>query len=353
MPQETLGYVRTEWTCTRCGSRNPGNRKTCANCGNAMSEQDQFDLPAQQAPITDKDELAKAQQGKADTHCPYCGARNPADAKNCSQCGGDLMAAQARRAGRVLGAHRTDPAPDVKCPACGIDNPAGAAKCKQCGSPMTAAPKPASRAASARSGGIGIVGVVALVAIAGLFILLTRTSDTSARVSAVNWERSIQVMELRPVEHQDWKDLVPSDARLGQCTEKVRRTQADSAPNAEKVCGTPYAIDQGDGSAKVVQDCQYNVKDQWCAYTVNEWMSVDAVVARGDDLQPAWPEPALAAGQREGERADKYEVVFSADGKGYRYAVTTAEEFARFAIGSLWTLKVNGLGGVTDAQPAP
>ncbi|HEY4690563.1 MAG TPA: zinc ribbon domain-containing protein [Anaerolineae bacterium] len=353
MSQETLGYVRTEWTCTRCGTKNPGNRKTCASCGNAMSAQDQFELPAQQELITDQGELSRARRGAADLHCPYCGARNPADAKACTQCGGDLTTAHTREAGRALGAFHAGPAPEVKCPTCGASNPASAVKCKQCGSPLSTASTPARPPTPpARSSGIGIVGLVALAVLAVFFILLTRTSDTSARVASMNWERSVQVMELRPAEYADWKDQIPSDGRLSQCTERVRRTQDEPAPNADQVCGTPYAIDQGDGTAKIVQDCQYNVKDQWCTYTRNEWQAVNAVVAKGDDLRPHWPEMALAAGQREGERSETYVVVFETEGKQYPYSVSTVEEFARFAPGSRWTLKVNGLGAVVDAQPA-
>jgi len=354
MPQETIGYVRTEWTCSRCGSKNPGSRKTCASCGNAMSEQDQFELPAQQEMIADKEELAKAQRGAADTHCPYCGARNPADAQKCTQCAGDLVAARKRQTGRVLGAFQSGPASDVKCPACGAANPANALECKQCGSPLsTSKPAPAASrsSASGRSGGIGLFGIVALGAIAVFVFLLTRTTDASARVESVNWQRSIEITELRPVTHEDWADLIPSDARIDQCTEKVRRTQDEPAPNSEKVCGTPYTVDQGDGTAKVVQDCQYNVLEQWCAYTRDEWTVVDAVVAQSSDMQPHWPELSLKAGQREGDRAEDYRVVFNSDGKQYEYEVSTAEEYARFVTGSRWALKVNGLGAVTDVQP--
>ena len=44
MPQETVGYVKLEWTCKRCGSKNPGTTRICAACGNVMSEADKFDL---------------------------------------------------------------------------------------------------------------------------------------------------------------------------------------------------------------------------------------------------------------------------------------------------------------------
>jgi ribosomal protein L40E len=353
MSQETLGYVELEWTCKRCGSKNPGTTKTCASCGNPMSEKDQFEAPVQQQLLTDKGELAKAQVGP-DVHCKYCGARNPADAKNCKQCGADLTGASSREAGRVVGAFQSGPVPDVKCPSCGALNPARSLKCKQCGSSLSAPAKSASaRAATpARSGGIGIVGLIALAAI-GLFVfLLTRSSDAAARVESVHWERSVTIMALRPVEREDWADLIPKDGLKGQCIEKVRVTQPEPAPNADKVCGTPYTVDQGNGTAKVVQDCQYQVKAQWCAYTRDELTQVDAVVAQGSDLKPRWPEMSLKSGEREGERAETYEIGFNSDGKQYNYAVNTAEEFAQFTPGSRWTLKVNGLGGVTDAQPA-
>ena len=355
MTQETVGYVQLEWTCKRCGSKNPGTQKTCANCGNPMSEQDQFELPSQQQLITDEDELKKARLGP-DIHCKYCGARNPADAKNCKQCGADLTEGAKRAAGRVMGAFESAPVPDVKCPACGTLNPANAVKCKQCGSPMVAekpAAQPARPATPTLSPGLIVLAVLALVACVAFFILATRTSDTTARVESVQWERAIEIVALRPVERADWADLIPAQAQVGQCSERVRHTQPEPAPNADKICGTPYTIDEGSGVGKVVQDCVYEVKDRWCSYTQPEWVVIDAVVAQGGDLQPKWPVLGLLADQREGGRSERYEVVFDADGKEYRYSIGTAEDFARFAVGSRWTLKVSGLGGVTDVQPAP
>ncbi|HLF25399.1 MAG TPA: zinc ribbon domain-containing protein [Anaerolineae bacterium] len=354
MSQKTLGYVNLEWTCKRCGSKNAGANKTCASCGNAMSEQDQFELPAQSELIADAQALAKTGRG-ADMHCPYCGARNPIGAQKCTQCAAELSGATQRAQGRVVGAFEPGAAAEVNCPACGTANAASANKCKQCGSALSVTTRAAApstpTATPARSSDSRLIGILALAAVAVFIFLLTRTTDTSARVEAVSWERSIEIVELRPVAREDWADLIPSDARKDQCTEKVRRTQAAPAPNAEQVCGTPYTVDQGDGTGKVVQDCQYNVLEQWCSYTRDEWTAVDAVVAQGNDVQPRWPELALVSGQREGGRAEQYEVVFNADGKSYTYSVDSADAFAKFAPGSRWTLKVNGLGAVTEAQP--
>ena len=356
MPQETVGFVKLEWTCKRCGSKNPGTTRICATCGNVMSETDKFDLPAQQELIKDEKEIAQAQVGP-DITCKYCGARNRADATNCSQCSADLKEGASRKAGEVLGAFDAAPKPDVKCPYCGALNPANALKCQNCAGSLakrpTDQPVPKPVAAPKKSGGMNKLIVVGVIAVIGIILfMLFRTTDTSAAVQSVQWQRSIEILEQRPVTHQTWQDQVPTGAQRGSCTEKVRSTQNDPAPNSDKICGTPYTIDQGNGTAKVVQDCKYQVKDQWCDYTQPEWIVIDAVVEQGNDLKPRDPALSLRADQREGDHTETYEVVFSSEGKQYKYSPGNASDFAQFTIGSRWTLKVNALGGVTSVQAA-
>ncbi len=199
---------------------------------------------------------------------------------------------------------------------------------------------------------MAVIGVAVLAVCVFLFIQLTRTSDTGATVQAVQWQRSIAIMALRPVTHENWQDQIPSDAQQGSCVEKVRRTQSNPAPNADKVCGTPYTVDQGNGTAKVVQDCEYQVKDQWCEYTREELGVVDTAIARGTDANPQWPALNLLGGQQAGDRAEKYDIRFSSDGKQYDYSTDDAAEFARYTLGSRWTLKINGLGSVVSVEAA-
>ena len=111
----------------------------------------------------------------------------------------------------------------------------------------------------------------------------------------------------------------------GACELKVRGTQDEPAPNAEKICGTPYTVDTGTGAGKVVQDCEYQVKDDWCAYTQLEWTVVDSVVAKGADANAEWPVVNLRADQREGDRQEAYVVFFSSDGKEYEMTVASAQ----------------------------
>jgi ribosomal protein L40E len=355
MPQETVGYVNLEWTCKRCGSKNPGTTKICSSCGNVMSETDKFELPVQQELIKDETVIAKAERGP-DVTCKYCGARNAADAKICSQCSADLTDAAARHSGEVLGAFSDEKKPDVKCPYCGAMNPATALKCSNCAGSLAARPVDQAKAPPAAPVkvsrvplfiGIGI-GVVILV-VCGL--LLFRTSDTSAAVKGVLWQRAIEIMEERPVEHETWRDQIPSGVDVGSCELKVRGTQNEPAPNSEKICGTPYTVDTGSGVGKVVQDCQYQVKDEWCAYTQLEWTVVDSVVTKGSDANAAWPVVNLRADQREGERQETYVVSFSSDGKEYQLTVASAKDLAKYVVGSRWKLKVNALGGVVSAEP--
>lgn len=357
MPQETVGYVKLEWTCKRCGSKNVGTTKICATCGNVMSATDQFERPAQPALIKDEKEIAAAQAGP-DITCKYCGARNRGDAPVCSQCSADLKEGTARPAGQALGAFETTAKPAVKCPYCGELNPATALKCQKCAGSLAPRPidqpPPAVKSAAppARTGLFAALGLAALAVCVFVFILMSRTSDTLAAVQGVQWQRSIAILGFRPVTHAAWQDQIPADAQPGACTARVRRTQSEPAPNADKICGTPYTLDQGNGTGKVVQDCEYQVKDQWCDYTRAEEVVVDTAVARGTADNPQWPEINLLTGQRAGDRAEKYLVTFSSDDKRFEYEPKDAAEFAKYRINSRWKLTVNGFGQVVSVEAA-
>jgi ribosomal protein L40E len=358
MTKKTLGYVELEWTCPRCGSKNPGPQKSCAGCGAPQPEDVKFEQAAQEKLVTEKEKIKQAKAGP-DVHCAYCGARNPAGAKTCTQCAADLSEATARVSGQVLGAHRREPVPDVACPSCGAKNPATAHKCSQCGASLARPkpkPKPVRTAAPAQKRGCGpviLIAGVALIALVVLGIFLTRpSSDMAATVGGITWTRSVPIMGLVPVTHEDWQDKVPADAVMGDCRQEPHHVQDSPAPNAKEICGTPYTVDKGSGYGEVVQDCQYQVYEEWCKYTVKEWQVVDRVVQRGNDLNPRWPDAQVAADQQEGEREEKYEIVFDTDGGTYTYTTNDPAEFAQFQPGSHWNLKVNRLGAVVDVEPA-
>ena len=84
MTQKTEGYIDLEWTCPNCQSNNPGPQKTCRSCGGAQPADVTFHLPGEAKLQTEEAAAAQAPTGP-DVHCPYCGARNSAGAKVCSQ----------------------------------------------------------------------------------------------------------------------------------------------------------------------------------------------------------------------------------------------------------------------------
>jgi len=354
MAEKELGYVELEWRCPSCGNRNPGSVKKCAQCGAALTEQIKFEQAPQEQIISDKEKLAQAAAG-ADIQCVYCGTTNPATAKKCKQCGAELTEGKARAAGQVLGGFRDQPAPPLKCPSCGTENPATALKCAKCGSALLQ-PKPQAAPPAAKGKfpvGILIAVLLGICALAGVFMALSaRTTDAVGEVRNLSWKRTIAIEALSPVTRQTWRDEVPANAPLGQCTRKVHHTQPDPAPGAKEVCGTPYTVDQGSGYGKVVQQCVYEVYADWCEYQATEWRVINTLVAQGTDLNPVWPETRLVNNQRAGGRQETYQVNFMANDKTYSFTPPNSNEFVRFQPGSRWKLKINTFGAITGVEPA-
>jgi hypothetical protein len=359
MTQETLGYVKLEWTCPKCGSRNPATEIACISCGAAQPQDVQFDQ-AQGQQVTQDETLKKAAEAGADIHCAFCGTRNPATAAVCAQCGADLKSGTRREAGRVVGAYQAAPVKQVACTHCGTMNPETALKCAGCGASLVTAPAAAPSAkAPAKTNflgigiGVAVVVILCICAIVGYAMLATPRESQAGVVEAVQWQTAVQIEGLGPVQREGWQDQVPSDAQLGSCQDQVRSVQdtQPSGQNYNKVCGTPYTVDTGSGVGKVVQDCQFEVLEPYCQYTVLAWQVVDQASRSGNDLAPVWPEPTLSGDQRLGDQSADFIVVFETDKGQYTYSVGSLQEFQQFTAGSEWTLNINALGQIVSVEP--
>lgn len=358
MAKKKIGYVELRWTCPKCGTVNPGPIKLCNGCGAAQPVDVKFEQTPRQELITNEAAKAKAKAG-ADIHCPYCGTRNSAGAKVCVQCGGDLVKGIKREQGQVLGAFNTGPVEKIKCPRCGTENPDTALVCSQCGGSLKAAepgvetPQPTLAAPRKIPAWIYAAigaGVLLICGLIGYLVFLSqKTEAIIGIVEQVSWERSIPIEALVPVEYKTWQDQIPQGAAVGTCTDEVRSVQNEPVPNSVEVCGTPYTVDSGQGYGEVVQECEYQVYDLMCTYTVEEWNQVDAITSSGNDLSAAWPQVALQSDQRlGGDRHETYTIVFRSNGDVFKFTTSDFNLFQQAQIGSDWTLNVNSFGDIVS-----
>ena len=361
MAEKELGYVQLEWTCPNCGTRNPGPQKTCTGCGSPQPDQVAFEQAQQDKLITDQKEIEAAQKG-ADIHCPYCGTRNPTDAATCSQCSGDLKTGLRRESGRVVGAFQTvSSAPkSIACSNCNTLNPDTQRNCSACGAsliPAALQAPPVSLPGASKAlsktmtyaivGGIGVLVILCIVIC--VFLSLKR-SDVTGQVREVNWARSVAVEEFHNVTRQGWRGEIPASAAVGKCELKYHHTQDQAAPVATEVCGTPYKKDTGSGYAKVIQDCQYQVYQDFCSYTVQDWEKINDARLQGSDLNPAWPSPTLVGKQRLGIKSETYTIVFETSKGMYSYLTDDFNLFSRCRVGTQWTLGINAFNKVVSIE---
>lgn len=358
-PKE-LGYVELVWTCPTCKTRNPGTQKLCTGCGNAQPKDVQFETPAAAEMVQDQAKIEQAKAG-ADIHCGFCGARNPATAKVCHQCGADLTAGKARETGKVVGAYDPNAPKEVKCTSCGMLNPAAATTCSRCGSPLgKPAPAPAPAAAppatSGGNGGMNLlfigIAVIVVLALCGLVFFSFRTDSKTATATQARWERRIDILAPIPVRGSAWQDQLPAGAANISCRPEFRYSSSEPEPGSREVCGTPYTLDTGTGMGRVVQDCEYEVYDDYCSYTTLQLGVINTAASSGVGFAPNWPALNLSGDQQIGSRNERYYCDLSDGESTYSFTVNSVAEYERCQPGSEWKIEVNGLGDVVAAEPA-
>lgn len=351
MERRSKGFIELEWTCPNCNTRNKGFDKTCVNCGAPQPENVQFEAPAEKKFVSE--EKAGELKGRsADIHCAFCGTRNPSTATTCSQCGADLKEGAARQAGREidLSAGKLE---NVICTNCGTENLGTNVNCLKCGSPLPRPTKPApvvpaatAVAAAAATdtkkkpnwlllGGIGAALVICCVAILVLFVFPSQS--VRATVTDVYWQTSVPLQEIRAVDYDDQRGSPPSGAYNISCYQ-----------DSQEIC-EEKAIDRGDGSAEIVEEC-HTESQQYCDYTVDEWTTIQTYTMDGHDLSPFYEQPSISSGQRLGDENADYTVYFDTEKGEITYNPGGLNEFQQFQIGSAWTLKLNAVGGVLSVE---
>jgi ribosomal protein L40E len=359
MTRKTLGYTKLEWTCPRCKSRNPGPQKTCLSCGAPQPKDIQFEEAESQKIIQAQADIEQAKKS-ADIHCAFCGTRNPVDATVCEQCGADLKEGVKRETGQVVGAFTTAPAKQIPCPNCKAPNPDTALKCSNCGATLAKTEKPAAPAIlapSSRKPNYLIFVIIGVIVIAILCLLIntikrgSRSEGVTGTVQEVSWLTSVPVEAYQSSSHSTWLDEIPNEASIENCTLRYHHTQDQPAENSQEICGTPYSVDQGQGYAEVVQDCQYEVYQEYCQFSVMEWQQIDVLQLQGVDFSPRLPSVQLASNQRLGEEEVSYTIIFDSIKGQYTYATDDFNYYQQFQPGSQWILNINGFDQLISIEP--
>lgn len=349
-PKRTIGYVRLEWTCPNCNSRNPGSVKTCSNCGAPQPENVQFERAAEEKIVTEAKEVQAAAAG-ADIICGFCSTRNPAGAVACSQCGADLTEGKARESGREL--KPAAPIQKVICTNCGTENPASETMCAKCGSPLpraaapvsfggpvgaaqTSAAKPAAKPNWLLIGGIG--AALLICCIAALFIFVIPSNSVQATVSQVHWQTAVPLLELHEVRYSNEAGSPPSEAYDVSCRTESRQ-----------VC-EERTIDKGNGYGEVVEEC-HEERTDYCSYAMQEWQTIQTYTQEGGDLYPLYASPTISGDQQAGTASEDLTVYFDSPDGQIVYSPDSVTEFQQFQPGSVWTLKLNSLGSVLSVEP--
>lgn len=330
MARKTLGFVPMVWECPSCKTQNPGPIKSCTNCGAPQPADVEFYLLEEDKFNFIKDEaLLREIKAGPNIHCPYCGTRNPATNQVCLQCGGDLsQGGKVRQSGQE------------------------AKTLSELQSEAQSRPdEETSTTPNRRTWIFALVGVLLLALCIVLAVVFLTTDDITGTVTDLQWERSINIEAYTNVTKAAFIDEIPVDGDIISCNQEYHYTSDTPVANATEVCVT-IRSDTGSGAAKVEEDCTYEVYDDYCEYTIMEWVVVDTAVASGTDLDPYWPNLDLELDEQEGTKQENYLITFSADGDPYQYSTTDSYLFEQAEIGSLWTLSVNKVGGVQSIEPA-
>lgn len=353
------------WDCQYCGAiGNFGRDRACNNCGKSRPEGTKFYL-ADDAEVTDKRLLRQAQIGP-DWICEFCGTSNAADKHICGSCN----------------APRADTTPDQEikeyapgeAPDSGDmtfdDEPQPAAEAET---------KPRSKAsASAILIGIGAI-IVLCIGIVIAFVVFGGSSS-EARVAGFEWQRSLEVEAFQTVTEEDW--TVPQGGRIVDQRQDIhhydqildhyeprQREVPEQVQVGERtfVCGQR---DLGNGFFEDIQctepvyETQYRtetydepiyrqepVYQTLYTYDIDKWDTVRVEEASGRDHSPFWPRADLGENEREGQRSERYVIIFTdGDEKSYQWE-TSFDEWQRYEQGQSVTLKIDAFGNLDEVEP--
>lgn len=324
-----------------------------------MPENVKFEQPIKEEIISDQALIDEAKEGP-DVFCGYCGSRNPAAAGSCSTCGADLNEGTKRSAGATYHTSDVVHSNTIRCNVCGVENDISNLTCASCGSPLqttlkiepdTPAQQPTPPKAGMGKGCMIAIVLFVLAAIIGFFLMTSKKEARSVVVSNTAWQTSIQVLGLIDKQASTWRDSIPGNSRIINCSERVRERSDTYVSGSEEVCEEPYYVDKGNGFSEKVQDCYYEIYDDYCTYAYQDWDVISVLSDQGNDVNPLIPKTSLTENQKLGDQFVSYSISFAdSTGKIYTYVPSSLEEYQQFDINDRYTIELNGFGSIVKME---
>lgn len=348
------GVYEMLWDCKYCGTEKllGKTHKFCPVCG-AQQDPEWRYYPSDEEKVAVKDHVFVG----ADKICPNCSSLNVADAEFCTRCGAPQSAAAqvkaqaAREANTLAGVQRFQTED--------LDARQMAEKYPHL--------KPKAAASQRPKWLMPVIGAIVLGVIAFALFAIFAKRDETGFVSALNWERTIDIERFVAVQNSQ---ICPAPADAYNVSSRYEQVGSRQVPDGE-TCSSRQ-VDQGDGTFRQERVCTTRYRsepiyDDVCYYTVNRWgysRTVEANSATSPNL--AWPVTNLnnAAGnssrcngllpvlgcEKEGARKESYTVTITMDNGRTQTCEVPFDEWQDVTVETTFTFKVRVVGGGIDCS---
>lgn len=385
-------FVVLAWDCQNCDTENPGPEKSCTQCGAPQPDDVQFHEPTEGfKKVTDPKKIEEA-ASEPDVHCGFCGTRNAAKNKNCTQCGADMKEGQARKVGNRLDTPEDEGVrPQPKSASPSKSKSAGAVVPIVSSLSQPQVRRSVSRQSNVLSNldwarllkqaGIALFALIFVSAISWfVYMKWFNVTEVPVTIDSFAWKTEVPIGEIFTYHEEGWTIPVGgrqtgSESRhTGSYEQKqVCELQPKQVQTGTQQCN-PHVVDRGNGYGEVVYDqcpvyttVQENVchnendytkpiNATWYFYDIDRWTQTRTVSAPLTGLasgnEPYWPEFILGVGESEGLRSVRF-VVYYTDELGEPHTFTSYSQsdwswFTSLSEGQVCYADRNGFGDLNE-----
>ncbi|PJF21310.1 MAG: hypothetical protein CUN56_11735 [Phototrophicales bacterium] len=333
------------WDCRFCGTKKllGKSQKFCPVCGAAQDPSWRY--------FPSDDEKVAVQDHKfvgTDVECPACSTLNSGDSTYCTRCGSPLDAAQAVKVQSAREKHESEKFQTEDLQArIHREYDAEAGRIQPEASKKGGLPR-----WMVMGGGLALLGLCFFL----IYVLFFAKEERSVYVTGFEWERTIEIQQLRAVNENTRCENMPA----GAYSVDRRREQVDTRRVQVGEDCRVRQVDQGDGTFREERVCNPVYENEpvygdVCYYTINRWLDDRTLREEGTkDDTVVWPQVNLACTgerlgcEREGQRDESYVLILAGDGDSTYECEIDFDLWQSTNIEAVFTIQVNSVTGRAD-----